>query len=525
MSERSRLSVLLATEDTYPYRHGEVSAWCHALTRKLPDVDFTVFAVVRHRFLERAYSLPAAVRALVTVPRQAVWDRTRGSATDAPATRRQSAMASPGRGFMPVFGRFVREALESEADSPALADAVVALHEYFAVFDYERTMLHEPVRDAFVEIVGAIWKRDMTEEPPPSPGEVGDAWRLLGRLLRVVATPVPRTDVTHSSAAAFCALPCVIAKLRRRTPYVLTEHGIYLRDQYVKIGRTSRSFFVRWFLIRIIGSISDVAYAFADQVCPVCGDNTRWEHWRGVGPERIQVISSGVDPARFSPALPGAPRHDRPLVVSVGPFLREKGQLDLIEAAAILRESVSTVEIRCCGSVDDRDYFDECHARVRRHRLEDTVRFAGPPDERRELYRLADIVALPSLSEAFPHTAVEAMLCGASIVATDIGGVSEALGQTGRLVPARDPRAMADAIGALLASGSTRRSLGEAARARALAYFTEERFVRDYRATYDSFASSADERLRQPDPPAAPRRPALVIRPAFGEASRGEGDS
>jgi glycosyltransferase involved in cell wall biosynthesis len=126
--------------------------------------------------------------------------------------------------------------------------------------------------------------------------------------------------------------------------------------------------------------------------------------------------------------------------------------------------------------------------RVRELGLERTVVFAGTTKEPWDVYRRADVVAMSSISEAFPYALIEAMLCGSAIVATDVGGVREALGEAGILVDPRDPEAMAAAITALVGSSGERRRLGEAARARALSLFTEEKFVDAYRAAYRSIA-------------------------------------
>jgi glycosyltransferase involved in cell wall biosynthesis len=81
------------------------------------------------------------------------------------------------------------------------------------------------------------------------------------------------------------------------------------------------------------------------------------------------------------------------------------------------------------------------------------------------------------------------MLVGSAIVSTDVGGVREALADTGVLVPPRQPRELADAIVSLLKSPAQRRQLGQAARARALHYFTEDNFAAGYRQAYQELAS------------------------------------
>jgi glycosyltransferase involved in cell wall biosynthesis len=274
---------------------------------------------------------------------------------------------------------------------------------------------------------------------------------------------------------------------------------VYLREQYLNLGRTSRSVFVRWFMFRLMSTIVDVNYAFADQVSPVCRYNTRWERWRDVDPARIRVIYNGVDPARFSPAL-RAP-NARPTVISMGLIFPLKGQIDLIAAAALVRRSVPDVEFRIYGSASDEDYFRECQARIQALRLEQHVVFAGSTNEAWRVLRNADVIAQASISEAFPYAVVEAMMTGSAIVATDVGGVREALGTAGVLVHPHDPPALAEAVAALLAAPDERARLGLEARHRAVRWFTEERFVEGYRATYADLALRRREvsQLR-PDP-------------------------
>ena len=209
------------------------------------------------------------------------------------------------------------------------------------------------VWDAFVRVVEHGWRRDEPDQPPPSLGELADAWRLLGRLLTVLATPIPRTDVTHSAAAAFCALPCVIAKLQRGTPYLLTEHGVYVREQYLNLGRSIQSFFVRWFLLRVISAVDRRDLRLRRSA--VAG--LPLQHALGAVARRAAGPDPGDLQRRRSGALLAGARRPRgtrrPLVVSVGLIFPLKGQLDLIEAAAIVRQTVPDLEVRLYGSASD----------------------------------------------------------------------------------------------------------------------------------------------------------------------------
>ena len=495
----SRQSVLLTTEGTYPYHRGGVSTWCHALTNELSDFDFDVLAITMHPDLQPHYALAPNVRHVITVPLWGTEDPAEYGrhATFPVYLQRRWATTTHDveREFVPEYETFVNEIVAPSIGPRQLGLTLLRMHQYFRRFDYLRTMAHRAVWDTFLAASRSAWRRAYPEEPAPSVSDLVDASQLLARLMLPLSTEVPRVDITHSAAAAFCGLPCVIAKLWWKTPYLLTEHGVYLREQYLNLGRTVKSLFVRWFLFRLVNAINDVNYAFADQISPVCQYNTRWEVWRHAEAERIRVIYNGVNPDKFFPAprLPGG----RPTVVNVGLIFPLKGQLDLIDAAALVRQTVPDVDFRFYGSPSDEDYYAECVARVKQRHLEQTVTFAGTTQEPWAALQQADVVAMASVSEAFPYAVVEAMLTEAAIVATDVGGVREALGDTGLLVYPRDPVALAEAIATLLRWPEGRRRLGAGARDRALRWFTEQRFVDAYRSSYSRLvapSSLADDR-------------------------------
>jgi glycosyltransferase involved in cell wall biosynthesis len=493
---RDRMSVLLTTEGTYPYHRGGVSTWCHALTHKLPDIDFTLFAVSMHPYLSPQYPLAANVRGVINVPLWGTEDSaeygTHTTFLEYLRTRWSTTSHAVVGSFLPGY-----EALLTEIVAPArvqpLGPILLELHEHLRAYDYYRTQTAPPVWDAFVAIASKGWRVRYPDQPEPSLAELTTAWSLFSRLMRPLGVEAPRVDVTHSAAAAFCGLPCMVAKLKWGTPYLLTEHGVYLREQYLNLGRSVKSLFVRWFLFRLVSAIVDVNYSLADQVSPVCWYNTRWERWHGVDAKRIRVIYNGVDPIRFSPAPRTA--NVRPTVASVGLVFPLKGQIDLVEAAALVRRTIPNVNVQMYGSASDEGYLRECLARVNALDLQDHVTFAGTTTDPASVLRTADVVALPSISEAFPYALVEAMLSEAAIVATDVGGVREALGSTGVLVQPRDPEGLAAGIVALLTDPDHRAELGRSARSRALAWFTEQRFLEAYSTSYRQLVSATDQEV------------------------------
>src|SRR6185295_6069232 len=107
------------------------------------------------------------------------------------------------------------------------------------------------------------------------------------------------------------------------------------------------------------------------------------------------------------------------------------------------------------------------------------VRFLGHRDEVEDLYAAFDFYVLASHREGFPRSAMEAAAMGLPIVATDIRGCRQVVddGRTGVLVPRRNSRALADAIGGLAADPARRSAMGRAARAKAVHEFDQQRQI------------------------------------------------
>ena len=480
-----QLSVLLATEGTYPFYGGGVSTWCDRLTKGLPDVDFKLFSITTDPFSASRYPLAENVSEVLRAPQ---WGLTQPAEyQDMPLAmflrhRWRTKDNVVHRTFQPLFEQFLKLVFLPDGDLPELGEVLLSLHLYFRTHDYAVTMNSAVAWNTFQHAARVRYDERPPATERPTLGEIKQAFRLLYHLLTVLHTRVPEVNLVHSSAAAFCGIPCVLSKLLRGTPYLLTEHGVYLREQYLNLRGQIRSFFVRWFLCRLSGAIARLSYHFADQVSPVCAYNTRWERKLGVNSSQLKVIFNGVDPEKFQPCAP-EPK-TRPRVSTVGLIYPLKGQCDLIRAAALMKKDVPNVDVRIYGAGTDKGYYRMCQDLVAEHKLAGTVEFAGLTKEPWKVYSDADVVALPSISEGFPYVVVEAMMCGAAIVASDVGGVREALGNTGLLTPSRNPEALAEAITYLLQNDEERRRLGALAFARALELFTEHKFLKNYRETY-----------------------------------------
>ncbi|MGG5171015.1 D-inositol-3-phosphate glycosyltransferase [Pseudarthrobacter sp. J1738] len=191
-------------------------------------------------------------------------------------------------------------------------------------------------------------------------------------------------------------------------------------------------------------------------------------------PERIDVVSPGVDLDVFKPAFRaqsraavGIPSNDFH-VVFAGRMQRLKGPHVLLAAAGLLRETRPGIPLRLSliGAHSGARHYD-LDVIAKRHNVLDAVTFV-PPVPRQELadwFRAADLVAMPSFSESFGLVALEAQACGTPVIATRVGGLSNAVcdGRTGLLVDGHQPAAWAQAMEALYDDEQTRGDLGRAA--------------------------------------------------------------
>jgi len=121
------------------------------------------------------------------------------------------------------------------------------------------------------------------------------------------------------------------------------------------------------------------------------------------------------------------------------------------------------------------------------------VHFPGFAASAAAAYNEGDFVLLSSISEGFPYSVVEAMMCGRTVVGTDVGGVREALEGCGFVVEPRNPEQMAEACLTLLRDPDLARDLGQKARAKALERFSVQQCNAAYLAVYQRLTREARE--------------------------------
>jgi glycosyltransferase involved in cell wall biosynthesis len=194
---------------------------------------------------------------------------------------------------------------------------------------------------------------------------------------------------------------------------------------------------------------------------------------------KTHVIPFGVDPERFTRSnasrLPSRSNAELRLLFA-GRLVPHKGLEHLLRA--IQRAPGS---LRIAG---DGPELEPLRALAAALGLGERVTFLGMLDDERLTaeYHATDVLVLPSLRETFGYVLVEAMMCSAAVISTELGtGTSfvNVHGETGYVVPPGDPQAISRALLELDQDRARLRAFQQAARRRSLAEFTLDRMVRE----------------------------------------------
>lgn len=461
------MKVTLVSEGTYPFAMGGVSVWMDQLIKGMPDYRWDVVTMTVDGAERPVWDLPPNLEQVINLP---LWK----------GGHRRSGRP-PGREFAEAYERFLQIVL-----TPAVMGAGSA--EFLSVLESLYRYAHDGG-----DLVGALVAND-------SLSQLMDAWYwnrtdginladaivaadLMGHMLRPLAEPPLRTDLTHVAMNGLSMLVAMTAKWQHGTPVVLSEHGVYLRERYLQYVHEPVSHAVRVLLLSFFRRLAGAAYVAADRIAPHSSYNRRWQLHNGADPDRIRVMYNGVDPDDF-PLAETEP--DEPTLVFMGRVDPLKDLHTLIRAFAIVHDKIPKAKLRIFGGVPagNESYQQSCLELIDELDLEGAAVFEGRVSTPVDAYHAGSVVALTSISEGFPYTVVEAMACGRTVVCTNVGGVAEAVADAGLIVPPRDHVAAADAAVRLLQDAPLRRRLGAIARGRVLERFTLRQSLDDYRAVY-----------------------------------------
>jgi glycosyltransferase involved in cell wall biosynthesis len=345
----------------------------------------------------------------------------------------------------------------------------------------------------------------------------------------------PVYDLAHAN---FFMSALVAADVKRRlgVPFVVTFHAL---GRVRQLHQGDADAFPEERL-----AIEDRAAAEADRVIAECPqDEDDLTRLYRADPARLRTIPCGFDPGEFWPvprrrarAALGLDPGER-VVLQLGRMVPRKGVDNVIRALARLRagHGLSARLLVVGGETRAPDpaatpEIGRLQALARAEGVAGAVTFVGSRgrQELRDYYSAADVFVTTPWYEPFGITPVEAMACGTPVVGSAVGGIKTTVrdGETGYLVPPRDPAALADRLAHLFRHPGLLASFGRAALRRARGHYTWGRVADAVAALYDEVLAQAPARRPRPAPggqaaaralpPAPPAQEAAVPRLTIG---------
>jgi glycosyltransferase involved in cell wall biosynthesis len=202
----------------------------------------------------------------------------------------------------------------------------------------------------------------------------------------------------------------------------------------------------------------------------------------------VIIKGSGVDMERF---VPQPEPEGTPLILLASRMLSDKGILEFVEAARIIRQEGIKARFVLVGDTDLGNPAGVPVETLKEWGREGIVEWWGRKKDMEKVFSQAHIVCLPSYREGVPKVLIEAAACGKPIVTTDVPGCREIVKHelNGLLVPVKDGIELARALKTLIQKADLRRQLGQNGRKLAVADFSEEQVIHETLSVYDDLLS------------------------------------
>ncbi len=314
--------------------------------------------------------------------------------------------------------------------------------------------------------------RQLDLERAIAPCADAGALAAFARILREL-----RPDIVHAHSSKAGAIARLARLLHPRVPLVYTPHGYSFAGHFSR--RAER---------QVYRAIERSLAPLASRVICVCEAEAVIA--RVIGPnDRVRVVHNGISASqqgRIDPRIAELSRAG-PVVGALTLLRPGKGLETLIDAMPRVLEQCPDVQVAIVGEGTE---LDSLQARAARRGAEHAVHFLGKSADPSSMLRGMDMFVHPSWAEAFPYVVLEAMSQGLAILASDVGGISEAVadGESGLLVPPDDHEALGERLIELIEDPARRERMGAAALHRQHQRFTFAKMIDHTSEIYDEIA-------------------------------------
>lgn len=506
---KSSVDVCFILEGTYPFVSGGVSTWVHQAISTMPDLSFSIHYIGAQAGAvgESKYDVPSNV---VSIEKVFIFDNEAEDCDQEIDSRIEDEMQ---QAFDLLFASFQSTDRGSEFFRKAVSQfekvAAVVPFEIFWKHSLTWEYLQKAYRSYYPgeSFASCFWNTRFILKP---------VWELLRSFSRL-----PRARVYHSVSTGYAGFLGAVAKYELDRPFLLSEHGIYVRERITDLlnqewSPTLAADFARppagvslmrqtW--IDLFIHLGRFCYDSADHITSLFERNARFQEEFGADRDKIEIIPNGINPGRFRSIE--KKREDmrksnpeRKTVGFLGRIVSIKDVKTLIRAAKHVCDEISDAEFLLVGPTDeDPEYFESCQALIRDLNLDSRVTLTGPK-KLEEALPLFDIMVLSSISEGLPFAVLESFAANIPVVSTDVGSCSELIhGFSGNelpggiVVPVADAAQLAEAIITLLKDRSLQNTYGNNGKERVYRCYQEEDVMRRFQNHYIRLGQQTTEQV------------------------------
>lgn len=360
------------------------------------------------------------------------------------------------------------------------ATHVTLLNQGLTNLGYECLLVTGMETDREGTLKDEVSARQLSMEIIPNLGReiaLGEDIKTLLKLYRLMRRWKPDIVHTHTAKAGFVGR--LAARLAGVSLVVHTFHGHVFHGYF---GRAKTRFFIA--LEKFCAKLSDRIITISDRL------KTEILEFGITHAEHIQIIPLGLELNRLNAVSEINRFHaefglspDVQLVGAVGRMVPIKNLHLFLNAAAIAHQKNPNLRFVLVG---DGELRTELETYAEKLNISHAVIFAGWRRDLAQVYADLDAVVISSDNEGTPASLIEAMAAGCPVISTRVGGVPDFVkdGETGRLVPPRNPNALGQAILNLFENSTSTSQMAKQAKVMALKQYNSERLIADMDRLY-----------------------------------------
>ncbi len=333
-------------------------------------------------------------------------------------------------------------------------------------------------------------------------------------LLAKIASMSNMAKVVHSPSTGYAGFTAALISSFHNIPFILTEHGIYIRERKMDMHANSGFMLYKSSLQKSIGScnylkkmwidffekIGFLTYQSADDILSLYNGAKELQIEFGANRNRCRVIPNGVDTKKLNKLVEKRVNKNHKVITLLGRVVSIKDIKTFIRSIRIVADKFPDIQGWIAGPLDeDVVYANECRRMVETLNLEKNIKFLGF-QKIDDILPKTDILTLTSISEGMPLVILEGFAAGVPCVSTDVGSCSELIygglnqediniGKAGEIVPVANPSKLAQAYMKLLDDEELWRLYRQNALKRVNRFYTQQIFFDKYIEVYEKALS------------------------------------